>query len=129
MDHLIIPATKSTPAVDFDAGANRLQIKGESYPENAAKFYEALFDWLAGYGGQLAPRQRIVADLEIVYFNSSSSKALMNLFDWLEEMADAGHAVAVNWYYHPENQSAMECGEEFKEETKAIVFNLVALDG
>ena len=129
MEPLIIAATKSTPAVDLDATANRLQLKGESYPENAAKFYEPIFAWLAAYGAQLAPGQPIVADLEIVYFNSSSSKALMNLFDWLEQLAEAGHSVTVNWYYHTENQSALECGEEFQEDVMAVIFNLVALDG
>ncbi len=38
MENLIIEATKSTPAVHFDAENHVFSIKGESYPENTAKF-------------------------------------------------------------------------------------------
>jgi len=33
----------------------------------------------------------------------------------------------VNWRYHEENESAMECGEEFMEDVERIDFNLVEL--
>ncbi|MCB2187057.1 MAG: DUF1987 domain-containing protein [Deltaproteobacteria bacterium] len=125
MDNLNIEATKSTPAVSFDPGCCTLSVKGESYPENAAKFYEPIFHWLRQALEELDPAARLLVELEIIYFNSSSSKALMNLFDTLEEAARIGRSVEVNWRYHRENDSAQECGEEFREDLEALVFNLV----
>ena len=39
MRELYIEKTKSTPEVRFDPQNNKLAINGQSYPENAFKFY------------------------------------------------------------------------------------------
>ena len=39
-----------------------------------------------------------------------------------------GTPISVNWRYHEENDTAMECGEEFKEETERITFNMVGFN-
>jgi hypothetical protein len=67
----------------------------------------------------------IVANIEILYFNSSTSKVLMNLFDLLDVASTQGKRVIVNWIYDVENESALEYGEEFKEDIKFIAFNLI----
>ena len=64
-------------------------------------------------------------DFEIVYFNSSSSKTLMDLFELLDDAAKAGKRVVVNWRYDRDNETAKECGEEFREDVAALRFNLV----
>lgn len=129
MENLFIAASKSTPEVRFDAQANLLEMKGESYPENASKFYAPLFAWLETYFEQVSIQTQVVISFEIVYFNSSSSKALMNIFDLLAAAAAGGRQVVINWRYHGENESALECGEEFSEEMEGVVFNLVEIDG
>ena len=49
MRELYIEKTKSTPEVRFDPQNNKLAINGQSYPENAFKFYEPIFTWLEEY--------------------------------------------------------------------------------
>ena len=66
-------------------------------------------------------------DMELLYFNSSSSKALMNMFDYLESAAERGWRIVVNWIYQEENETSLECGEEFQEDCRAVEFNLVAV--
>ncbi len=122
MSDLVIKPTKSTPAVEFLAAEGRLLIQGESYPEHAVKFYEPVLQWIREYLASMAAPLRLTMD--IVYFNSSSSKILMNLFDLLEEAAAGGRDVRVVWRHHEENESAQECGEEFREETRHMRFEL-----
>ena len=43
MSNLYIEQTKSTPRIQFEADSNKLRIEGQSYPENAFKFYEPVF--------------------------------------------------------------------------------------
>lgn len=43
MKLLCIDGSKSTPQIDFNPETNQLRIKGQSYPENAYKFYEPIF--------------------------------------------------------------------------------------
>ncbi|MCU7834585.1 MAG: DUF1987 domain-containing protein [gamma proteobacterium symbiont of Taylorina sp.] len=124
MQTLEISATKSSPAVHFDAQSNTLSIMGESYPENTAQFYEPVFEWLEEYIDSLQ-EQHVTFNMELIYFNSSSSKALMDIFDILEEACDEDKKIVLNWIYDEDNDAALEYGEEFAEDIESLTFNLV----
>ncbi len=62
--------------------------------------------------------------MDIVYFNSSSSKVLMNIFDALDDAARKGVGISIIWRHHVENEIAMECGQEFAEELSAACFEM-----
>jgi len=119
-----VQATASSPSINFDPEKMTFEIKGESYPENCWAFYSPMFDWLKDFFGTINGKQ-VEIDMEIIYFNSSSSKTFMDFFEMLDEQADNGKNIVVNWRYHEENESAMECGEEFMEDVEKIKFNLI----
>jgi len=125
MDKLIVEATRSSPAIAFDAETRQVRICGESYPENAAAFYAPVFAWLNAFIAGLEPAATVEIDLEILYLNSSSTKIMLNLLDLLEQAAQDGIQITVNWRYDPENESMLECGQDFSEELEALTFNLV----
>lgn len=126
METLFIGATKSTPRVRLDADSGLLEMAGKSYPENASKFYAPIFDWVKQYLKDPLTR-RTQVNLEIIYLNSSTSKILLNLFDMLDEAARDGKEIVINWRYHEENETALECGEEFADELRTATFNLVKI--
>ena len=115
MERLFIEQTKSTPAIDFDAVQKKLAIRGESYPENAFQFYEPVLAWLDDFlsGAETAPP--IQMNLNLPYFNTSSSKCIMMILEKLAEAHENGKPVVVNWFYDRDNESELECAEEFKE--------------
>ncbi len=119
-----VQATTSSPLIEFDPDKMSFEIKGESYPENCWAFYSPMFDWLDEFFGRING-DLVEINMEILYFNSSSSKTFMDFFDMLDEQAERGKNITVNWRYHEENESAMECGEEFMEDVSNIKFNLV----
>lgn len=119
-----VQATPSSPEICFDPEEMPFEIKGESYPENCWAFYGPMFEWLDNYFSS-SKGGLVEIDMEILYFNSSSSKTFMDFFDMLDEQAEKGKNIVVNWRYHEENESAMECGEEFMEDVEKIRFNLV----
>jgi len=125
MDTWKIEATKYTPAIYFDAANNVLSIKGESYPENVDQISKPLFTGITSYFAQATPDQHLTVNIELTYFNSSSSKMLLDLFDRLEEAAAQGEKITVNWIYEADNDTAEEFGVEFKEDLEALTFNLV----
>jgi hypothetical protein len=124
MENLYIEATKSSPEIDFNQENNTLSIKGESYPENTSQFYEGVFEWLDEYLENI-DEQEVTVNMELIYFNSSSSKVLMDIFDILEEASEDGKNVAVNWIYDEDNDAALEYGEEFAEDMESLTFNLI----
>ena len=123
MERLNIAATPRTPAIDFDFAAGRLAMRGESYPDDVATLFgpvvAALREHLAAESA--AP---LHLDIELVYFNSSSAKVLMNIFQMLEEAARQGRPVTVHWYYEAEDETMREFGEDFSEDLKHVAFDL-----
>jgi hypothetical protein len=123
MERLKIEATDCTPFVDFDFENHKLVLKGESYPENVSAFYGPVFEALQNYIS-LTKNQSVDVDVELIYFNSSSVKAIMNFLDMLEELAKEGNAVKINWYYEEDDETIMEFGEEFSEDLEHVDFEL-----
>ena len=124
MEKLYLEATKTTPEVRFDPYLNVLDIKGESYPENTAEFYKSVFDWLHQY---IDDKQdvTIVFNIELMYFNSSTSKVLMDFFDIMDAVATK-NTIEVNWIYDTEDEDNLEYGQDFQEDLVNIRFNFIS---
>ena len=123
MDNLLIEETRYTPYINFDNKKHLLEIKGKSYPENTSLFYTPVFSWLEEYLASVSDEQ-ITVNIELVYFNSSSSKVLLDYFDILEEASEQGKQIRVNWIYDAEDEDALEFGEEFQEDYESLIFHM-----
>ncbi|WP_019627038.1 DUF1987 domain-containing protein [Thioalkalivibrio sp. ALJT] len=108
-------ATDRTPAVLFDFAAGQYRLAGESYPEDAASFYGPL---TLGLRQSLEDQvsDEVEFTVEMIYFNSSTAKALMNMFQLLEHAAESGAVVRINWCYHVDDETMEEFGEDFSED-------------
>ena len=127
MNDLIIDPTRCTPGVRFYFSKHQLEISGESYPENTSEFYGPVFDQLKTYFSGLG-EQAVTLTIHLRYFNSSSSKIFINLFDFLEEWAEKGRNITVNWLYGAGDVDAREFGEEFSDDQESDAFRLVCDD-
>ncbi len=127
MENLCIKQTKSTPTIQFDVVNNKLRIEGQSYPENAFRFYEPIFTWLDQYLLEVDKATVLEIYFHMPYINTSSSKCIMMLLEKMENAYQDGRKVAIQWYYNREDEMALECAEEFKEDL-ILPFELVALD-
>lgn len=116
MERIYIEGTKSSPEVLLDPEQNKIEIKGQSYPENAFKFYEPLFKWVEEYLENIEEKVEIVIELNLPYINTSSTKCFMMLLELFEDAYDEGKSIALTWYYNEENEIELECAEEFKED-------------
>ncbi len=130
METITIAATDRSPAVSFDFDNNHLKISGESYPEDVTEFYNPLFQALDAYLADLGGG-RCRFDFELIYFNSSSAKAIMTLMDKLDEAADGEASIDIHWFYDEEDDTMAELGEEFGEDLENATFHLekMTVDG
>lgn len=122
MENLLIEETKYTPKIELNANGT-ISLSGKSYPENTFEFYAPVMKWLENYFAA-TPSSKTVVNMEIIYFNSSSSKLFFDLFDLLDE-ARATCSLEVNWIYDEDNESAKEAGEDFIEDFEDLKINLV----
>jgi hypothetical protein len=124
MDNLIIEKTISTPNINFNYDMRKLIISGESFPENAAKFYQPVMNWIKEYLGEIEEEETEV-EFEIIYFNSSTSKIFMMIFSLFDQEAEKGKNISINWIVSEDNETAIECGEEFEEDIEFVNFNIL----
>ena len=124
METIYIEETAKTPFIKFNAEEGRLVIKGKSITENAHKFYNPIInDWLEQYSTK--PKEQTTANIELEYFNTSSSMWILRLFKKLEDMHTAGHKVIVNWLYSDED--IYNAGEDYQE-LISVPFNLIEVE-
>jgi hypothetical protein len=127
MEKIVREATDRTPTVSFDFENGIFSMKGESYPEDASAFFGPLHHALEEFLDSEfdAP---IVFDVEFAYFNSSSAKVLMNLFQLLEDAAEnKGKKTVINWHYNEDDDTMIEFGEDFASDMEHATFNLCIL--
>lgn len=127
MENLHIAATERAPEVDFNFETGRLSLRGESYPENASAVFAPVFAALNEFLST-PPVVAVRFEIELIYFNSSSAKALMNMFTLLDQAAARGIAIAVDWRFAAEDETMQEFGEDFSEDLRHVAFNLVAIE-
>ena len=78
MENLNLEATKYTPEINLDA-KGIVSLSGKSYPENTFEFYMPMMEWLERYF-ETSPAEKTVVNMEIIYFNSGSSKLFFDFF-------------------------------------------------
>lgn len=127
MENLIIEATKYTPKIVLDANEGLIDIRGDSFPENTYDFYAPITKWIEEYFNSCA-KEKSVVNMNINYFNSSSSQLFFDLFDMFEEISQT-HTLEINWIYDEQNDSAEEAGEDFIEEFESLKINMVVING
>jgi hypothetical protein len=124
MQNLVLAGTEYTPLINFDSNQNILTITGNSYPEDTTTFYAPIFSWLHAYFQQVSQETDVIFNIELAYFNSSSSKVLFDLFDLINQKAfNQAIPIDVYWRYDPEDEDTLEYGRDFETEFRAIVFH------
>ena len=99
MENILIEEKREVyiePAVDFNAQTGRCIIKGESFLEETSKFYSPLLQWLTDY---LKQAEKIEFILQLKYFNTSTSKWILNMLSVLKRFEEKGGKVKVVWYF------------------------------
>jgi len=126
MTELQLDATSRTPSVTLDPAAGRLILAGESYPENVNSFYATVTTAIAAFldGGPA----RLMAEIRLTYFNSSSARALMELLEQLDEAAGNGAEITIDWYCDPDDDITREFAEDIASDVSNAKVSILDLD-
>ena len=106
-------ATNQTPAIDFNYEANELRISGESWLEDAAKFWVPVLNSVREYLGATT-NASISVDVQLSYLNTGSFKAMVQLYRSLDDAAKRGNAVVFSWRYRKDDEMARGYGEDLE---------------
>ena len=114
MSNIELSATTSTPAITADEQTGHLEMRGDSYPENSFEFFAPIVEWVQDH--LKTPAASLDVALHLLYLNTSSVRAMMDIFELLEDAHNDSHAVCVRWFYDEDNDRIAELAEEFKED-------------
>ncbi len=120
-----VEATESTPAVKLDKDNGKLEFSGRSLPENAKEFYSPIMEWLESYTKEANDKTKVVFNFE--YFNTASSKMIMDIIENLKGIQENGKELDVDWYYLEEDDDMLEAGEDYSDITE-IPFNFISYE-
>ncbi len=108
-----LPATGKTPRVVIDPGQGVISFSGCSVPENADSFFSPLHDRIDAYA--TAPTARTMVRVELSYFNSSTSKYLLDIFKQLEDLHATGATrVSMEWLHQANDLDMQEAGRDYR---------------
>jgi len=124
MDNYKQEGSKQTPEINFDASSGILEIMGRSIPENTFEFFNPVLEWLEEYAKSPAPKTIVKVNLE--YFNTSSSKYILEIFKRIKTILNDGNDVLVEWYYEEDDEEMMETGEDY-EDVSGLPFTLISI--
>lgn len=110
MEKLVRLGSENTPKINFDPESGMFEISGKSIPEDSLGFYQPILEWLKEYVQNPAHKTTFAFKLE--YFNTSSSKLLLDLFYILEEISDS---LELNWYCDEGDEDLEESAQDFDE--------------
>ncbi|HCY00763.1 MAG TPA: nuclear pore complex subunit [Bacteroidales bacterium] len=121
MESLYIEPTEFTPKIFFDIENSAFEISGFSRPENVIGFYKPILKWLEDYNDNVLSKNTdfeksiLTLNLKMTYFNSASSKFLLDVMLEFMKFMSKGNKIEVNWYYEEGDDEILESGEEISD--------------
>lgn len=113
METLRIEQTDDSPLVILNQADNQFEISGKSLPEDVVDFYQPVLDWLEHY--RATPNEVTEFNFKLIYFNTASSKLILDILMLFEEMVEEGHTVRVKWFSLKSDEDMQEAGKEYEE--------------
>ena len=120
-----LDGSPKTPLIDFDPETGVLELKGRSIPENSVEFYQPITEWLSEY--EISPKEETIIEMKLEYFNTSSSKCILDFFKRLEKMNGQSTSVKVNWYFETDDEDMAEAGEDYQAIVE-LPFKIIEID-
>lgn len=124
VDTFEIEASAKTPAVHLDANKGIFFLRGRSIPENSFDFFEPIYQWVEEYCSH--PNKETIIQIRLEYFNTSTSKCLLDIFRKFEALKSHSNIV-VQWYHETGDDEMEEAGEDYQAIVK-LPFEMIEVD-
>lgn len=125
MEGIHVNSTHSTPEIKYNSESRELWIKGRSIPEDAPAFYKPMFHWLDEHLAQKP--NKLIINFELEYFNTASTKVLVDLLSLVFDYKEKDQDVEINWRYYVYDDDMKEVAMQLMEIT-GLEMNVHELD-
>jgi hypothetical protein len=122
---MYIESSKITPQITFDVSRGLLEIIGRSIPENSVAFYSDLIQEIMDYSE--APKALTTVKIQLDYFNTTSSKSILEILKKIEGIFKNGNEVKVMWFYDENDEDMIDAGEDYQAIVK-VPFEIIQVE-
>lgn len=116
---LIIEQTPKSPQIDLNQLTGELILSGKSIPENAAKIYEPVYNWINEYILKARPVTNFRLSLE--YYNTSSSLWISKILKALIQINNPACLLMVHLYLPLDEYDDINELDDIKEAFSPII--------
>ena len=113
LKNFTLEPTSKIPRIDLNENSGELILSGRSIPENAAKIYEPVLNWVREYIINAKPITNLRLNLE--YFNTASMMWLSRILSVLKKINDPEYILYVHLYMPLEEYDEMNDIEDIKD--------------
>jgi hypothetical protein len=113
MEVVCIKGTQETPEVLLDGSKGIFEISGKSLPEDVKEFYNPILKWFDEYSK--SPNTQTVLKIKMDYFNTASSKMILELFEVVKKVYSGGHDTIIEWYYQEDDEDMQDAGQDYSD--------------
>lgn len=108
-----IEGTDENPEVILDKATNEFIFKGKSLPEDVKEFYNPVLAWIEEYAQD--PNEDTVVEFNMEYFNSASSKQILDVLERFAVIVEKGKKVSVKWHFMEDDEDMEDAGESYAD--------------
>jgi hypothetical protein len=110
MEKVVRQGTTKTPQVILDPEQGIISLEGRSILEDTISFYDPILSWLVEYTN--SPKDTTI-NIAFDYFNSTSARILLIIFQTAQKIKISGNNLVINWYYDENDENIKESGMDF----------------
>ncbi len=103
------------PTVDFNSETGYCLLEGESFLEDTIEFYDPLIQWLEEFTTEV--KNPLTFEIKLTYFNTSTSRSILDLLNIIKDYEEDGGEVLINWYYDEDDIDMEEDIEDYMLDT------------
>ncbi|MEO1256403.1 MAG: DUF1987 domain-containing protein, partial [Bacteroidota bacterium] len=107
-----IEPTRNTPYVSYSSDVSLLEIKGVSSPNNTPVFYAPIITFIENLSAHSI--SHITVRIALLYFNSSSAKALFKIFESLKA-SEESIPISIDWVCDEDDEDMIESIQDIED--------------
>ena len=122
MEAIKLTGTDESPEIILDKAANEFKFSGKSLPEDVREFYAPIHKWIDDY--TLDPNEETIVEFDMEYFNSASSKQILDVLERFATLTEKEKKIRVIWRFLEDDEDMEDAGDSYSEITN-IPFELI----
>ncbi len=108
-----IAGTDESPDIILDKETNEFKFQGKSLPEDVREFYNPVHKWIEDYVEN--PNEETIVEFNMEYFNSASSKQILDILERFAVLVENGKKISVKWHFMEDDEDMEDAGESYAD--------------